>query len=587
MKIKYYKILILLPIYFINNTSYANPPPYSIDNVKEFSSGEVFRNFTKYKIVLSDSDNNLNTNTTIKNITLCSKNKCYNSPNIKNINIKNMLDGKPNDNSLIYLIPRSETIESVYFEPIGGSKDTILGNVKITNPSNLNITTLPHNIDIFINLNKKNNIFSPYYASSMFNTPEAINIFYDKNIGINSDLHYKTKITIPKNALPNSQIFNVFANNDGNNYPSIDIYPNVKFQIPISLKRKFIDSSLINELSTVLNVKKTPLAATIASKQKTVDISENIISLSSSGFVSSSNLEQNKLNTSSRASEETCGAQLTRLRSELIAQTSSSGVVKIDYCTNKPPYIHIALINKLHKSRNFMIEHEKTYIDPFDPSATVSLTPLHKLDYLNNLAPSAIVSMNGFTWEGAPGTIGNTGGRPKGYVSSIKDWDSKVKNTRPIGINRKMGGTVIEGSYPGSDDGLKFIMHHKNGSPTVVFSEARKVAGAGYPLMENVVSTSTSILKNNVCNTGNTDRWSTVGATDSIMLMISSTSSKESNSADLCEIFRAFGITNALRLDGGGSTAMIINNKLLNPNTGSKRIVFGEMRHIPYSLKIH
>jgi len=71
------------------------------------------------------------------------------------------------------------------------------------------------------------------------------------------------------------------------------------------------------------------------------------------------------------------------------------------------------------------------------------------------------------------------------------------------------------------------------------------------------------------------------------MLMISSTSSKESNSADLCEIFRAFGITNALRLDGGGSTAMIINNKLLNPNTGSKRIVFGEMRHIPYSLKIH
>lgn len=91
-----------------------------------------------------------------------------------------------------------------------------------------------------------------------------------------------------------------------------------------------------------------------------------------------------------------------------------------------------------------MIEHEKTYIDPFDPSATVSLTPLHKLDYLNNLAPSAIVSMNGFTWEGAPGTIGNTGGRPKGYVSSIKDWDSKVKNTRPIGINRKMGGLLLK-----------------------------------------------------------------------------------------------------------------------------------------------
>jgi len=40
-------------------------------------------------------------------------------------------------------------------------------------------------------------------------------------------------------------------------------------------------------------------------------------------------------------------------------------------------------------------------------------------------------------------------------------------------------------------------------------------------------------------------------------------------------------------LDGGRSTGMMINNQLLNPNTGSKRVVFGDMRHIPYALKIY
>lgn len=105
--------------------------------------------------------------------------------------------------------------------------------------------------------------------------------------------------------------------------------------------------------------------------------------------------------------------------------------------------------------------------------------------------------------------------------------------------------------------------------------------------MENVVSSSTSIIKNNVCNAGSTDRWSSVGAIDSIMLMISTASDKESNSASFFSIYQAFGITNALRLDGGGSTGMMINNNLLNPNTGSKRVIFGEMRYIPYALKIY
>jgi hypothetical protein len=587
---KYQKINLILVGFIASTFSYANPLPYKVNTVKEFKSGNISKDLAKYRIVLSESTNSSNFSNSVKNITLCSQKNCYNSPTSKNLNIKNMLDGKPDENSLVYLIPRSEIIKTIYFEPTNNTNETISGNVSIKNPTDLSITELKHDVDIFINLKKDKNSLIPYYASSMFNTSEAKNVFYDNTIGLNSEVDYKTRIVIPKNSLITSQIFNIYVNNDGNIYPSIDIYPKVDFRIPINITRKQINNEITNSLSTILKITQSPSD----SKYKELAANDNnTLSINSSGFISSSTLQPNnysKANISTRAATETCGEYLTRLRTQLISQTSSTGVLKIDYCVDKPPYVHIALINKLHKNVEYMIEHQKTYIDPMDPSSTVFLTPMYKLNFFNNSAPSALVSMNGFTWDGPPGIIANTGGRPLGYVASIRGYNNNTDTVYPIGVNRKMGGTVKAGAYPGPSDGNKFVMLQKTGSPKVSFFDANKVGaalGTSSKGMENVVSSSTSIIKNNVCNSGNIDRWSSVGAIDSVMVMISTASDKESNSADFCTIYRALGITNALRLDGGGSTGMMINNQLLNPNTGSKRVVFGDMRHIPYALKIY
>jgi hypothetical protein len=586
---KYQKINFILIGLVASTFSHAGPPPYKVNTVEEFKSGNISKDLAKYRIVLSESTNSSNISSIVKNVTLCSQKKCYNSPASKNLNLKNMLDGKPDDNSLVYLIPRSEIIKTIHFEPVNNTNKTISGNVSIENPTDLSITELKHNVDIFVNLRKEGNIFIPDYASSMFNTSEAINVFYDKNIGLNSELHYRTKIVIPKYSLPNSQIFNIYVNNDGNLYPSVDIYPKVDFQIPINVIRKPVDNEITNSLSKILKITKSP---TDSKFQKAVT-NEDTLSINSSGFISSSTLQPNsysKANISTRAATETCGEYLTRLRTQLISQTSSTGVLKIDYCVDKPPYVHIALINKLHKNVEYIIEHDKPYIDPMDPSSTVYLTPMHKLSFFNNTAPSALVSMNGFTWDGPPGIIANTGGRPLGYVASLRGYSNNTNTVYPIGVNRKMGGTVTAGAYPGPSDGNKFVMLQKTGSPKVSFFEANKVGpalGTSSKGMENVISSSTSIIKNNVCNAGSTDRWSSVGAIDSIMVMVSTASDRESNSANFCAIYKAFGITNALRLDGGGSTGMMINNKLLNPNTGAKRVLFGEMRYIPYALKIY
>ena len=341
--------------------------------------------------------------------------------------------------------------------------------------------------------------------------------------------------------------------------------------------------------------KSAPLASSKLSNVSTLQdktTTEDTLSINNTGFISSSSRENSssrnvRSSISTLATTETCGAELARLSKQLISQTSTSGVVNIDLCKNKPPYVHIALINKLHPKIGYLVEHEPATTQPLDPSSSVLAVPMYRLDAFNSIIPRAIVSINGFTWDGPPGIIPNTLGRPLGYVSSSKTYDNKVDKVKPIGINRKMGGTVLLNTYPGSEDGKKFVMHHRIGSSKVAFFESSKILGAFSGGPENVVSSSTSILKNNTCNSGSVDRWSSIGASDALMVMISTASDKESNSADFCEIYRAFGITNALRLDGGGSTSMIVNNKLLNPNTGSKRVVFGEMRHIPYALKAY
>lgn len=213
---KYQKINLILVGFIASTFSYANPLPYKVNTVKEFNSGNISKDLAKYRIVLSESTNSSNFSNSVKNITLCSQKNCYNSPTSKKLNIKNMLDGKPDENSLVYLIPRSEIIKTIYFEPTNNTNETISGNVSIKNPTDLSITELKHDVDIFINLKKDKNSLIPYYASSMFNTSEAKNVFYDNTIGLNSEVDYKTRIVIPKNSLVTSQIFNIYVNNDGN-----------------------------------------------------------------------------------------------------------------------------------------------------------------------------------------------------------------------------------------------------------------------------------------------------------------------------------------------------------------------------------
>lgn len=571
-----------------NSFAISNTQSYQTKNSEERSVGLV-----KYNMVISDIVDSYNVK--VKDIVLCSRTQCYKPMDLKTFNIIRNKNGKGNETTS-YLIPRTEIIDRISFLPsTNNGKNTIAGTISIKDPIDLKLTEQKYDMDIFVTLDK--NI--PLYAVSMFRSPDTVNIFYDPRTEVISNLPEKLKLKIEKNALSHPQIFNIFINNEGRNYPSVDIYPKVQFMVPISLTAKSSDPSIYYDLQKLFD-KKLPIFSPSAknenimsqqTKSSSLESDERTISLISSGFINNYRIENATQNSSkmlqmAATSTETCAEEITRRRSELISQTSSNGVVKIDFCVNKPPYVHIALINKLHPSTHFQVEHAV----PLNTAYNVWGVPMHRLNTIAyDLGSKAKVAMNGFTWYGPPGVIALTPGFPLGYVKSGYHLDatSPTPEWLSIGINRQQGGFVTYGSLKGLSDGNKFIMKHIVGSPNVTFLESKKLDGIANPkLRETIISSSTSIIKNNVCSAGSNDRWSAIGATDQLMVMISSVSDKKSNSSEFCSIYQAFTIGNALRMDGGSSTAMIINGNLLNPNVGTDRFIMGQLRYITYGLKV-
>ena len=70
------------------------------------------------------------------------------------------------------------------------------------------------------------------------------------------------------------------------------------------------------------------------------------------------------------------------------------------------------------------------------------------------------------------------------------------------------------------------------------------------------------------------------------MIFVSSTSGSQTTAAELCSVFQAMGVANAILMDGSGSAALTIDGFLKNPLTNVNFIRFGSARYIPYALKV-
>ena len=103
----------------------------------------------------------------------------------------------------------------------------------------------------------------------------------------------------------------------------------------------------------------------------------------------------------------------------------------------------------------------------------------------------------------------------------------------------------------------------------------------------NVLSSSTSVVKRGNCGDDNfRSRWSAFGAGPGEIVMISSAKDTTTTAPEMCQVFQAFDIQNAIRMDGGPSASMMITNELTNPLTLWNYTKYGPMRYLAYGVRM-
>lgn len=69
------------------------------------------------------------------------------------------------------------------------------------------------------------------------------------------------------------------------------------------------------------------------------------------------------------------------------------------------------------------------------------------------------------------------------------------------------------------------------------------------------------------CSSTPSNRWSILGTSSTHLVLLSTTDEDEANGTELCSVLNAYGVSDAIRLDGGHSAGIVSGGALLNPLT--------------------
>lgn len=420
--------------------------------------------------------------------------------------------------------------------------------------------------------------FIPVDAASNYFNRESETVFYQPNSLTVAKLSFATTFSIPAHALSRPQVFSVGIHNVGEKYPKVDIYPPVALSKPATVIISAIP--LKPRLSTGSDDSSVPRigrygAIDLSQGRGTGSVKAVTLKINVTGILEpaiSENVEKSSVTQgvplSAAQSSMTCAQYLAQpliigLINLMAAQT---GAVRILPCEKIPPFIHMVYINTADPRIKYFIPYTLGK-DSGNNGPTLALTKISSF-------PSSLVAINGFTWSGDKGIIPGGIGKADGIVRSAGV---------ALGDNILGGGTQCSTCKL---DNTQFVMAYSSDKANPAFFTATNVQDLG-AYTNNVVSSTTSVVKSGSCNTpGGTNRWSAAGASNGRMLLVSSTTSGVTTGADLCAVFKALLINNAVRLDGGPSASMIVGGNILNPLEGLDYLKYGSMRPIAYPLAI-
>ncbi|MFC0134398.1 phosphodiester glycosidase family protein [Massilia eurypsychrophila] len=581
-------ILPLLFLLLISPVHGAQRLPSYPEPVQAYTAGmNLPENVARLKISVFSESSIGEKNVRLGSLVVCSAIACYRPETPTYFNLQDT-SGKTNKPIADFQIPVS-TINEIYFTDVNGGA-VVTGSIKLE-PA-LKLEKGFHGAEVMLILSKQGignqTKFQPARSSSVMIAKTSTSVYYSPYSEAVVTLPLGVTLTIPKDALSAPQIFSVNVHDTGDKFPMVDIYPYVTLKKPAILESQII----IRALEPASKVGRTPSPSpsgvstnSIKSNAITRDAPQSfrktifktgVIKSSSSFDGGSAGIAASSTSALATTSTSSCASILGDPLNQTIinnALTQGNGVVYINWCENIPPYAHIAITN-LNDSR---IRYSIPTV--LDPAPSPWIQDYVMLKQITEGAGYSIVKVNGTVWTGDEGTSANQHGRINGFFISTQSYSL---GSNVAGGGNGQGHPTYDGpkfamtiTYSGPPYGINFGMGYQSLPPPYIGDYA------------NMISSSTSVVKDGVCATAGTEnRWSAVGASGGRMMMISSTSDGTTSAAELCPLFLTMQMPNALRLDGGPSTAMVIDNALKNPNTGLAYFKYGNMRRIAFPLRI-
>ena len=261
----------------------------------------------------------------------------------------------------------------------------------------------------------------------------------------------------------------------------------------------------------------------------------------------------------------TCSQRLAANRSTHFSRMTSNAGLLISDCTDVPPYVHIILIN-LSYAINSGLVRPRLIIPATWYQGTTTFVLKTITDQANSVG--AFAAVNGFQWTGDDGSSDGTGqARGTLYINGARMSPAYTGAEAILGFTGQSGGVTYGSLFSKPSGGTVNLGSYS----------------------WNAVPTTTSVIKNGVCNLsspgGETTRYSAMGIGQGLLALVSSVSDYSTTPYELCSVYEGLNMLDgAILLDGSSAAGMFWLGSHINPVTGASSLYWGSARHIAYGV---
>ena len=393
-------------------------------------------------------------------------------------------------------------------------------------------------------------------------------LFYDPAQPLQQDLGHGVHLTLPAGALATPTMFIVGV------HPGIDAYPLVNIVPDLPLNSTATLTLQPQDVRRYQRWMPDPPERTTRAQPRTLQLSRTGIvidgQLREGGELQAMGGLVQRIIGKPRTLDPCLHSLTDPETRRKIAEQARQGISLPQGCRFVPPYVHIAVT-------------EGSDAAPMQTELVFRTGPDELQLFRLEAVKGFTVLINGFLWHGDPGTGAGQGGWAIGYARGLDVGDGSGRLT--IGDNtwqKRTPGQLQQQAQRTAGTGRKRVVRFATDQRQSSW-DTRTDAQSNWPDTPVVLSSSTSIVRDGQCaQDALTTRWSAFG-TDGKgrSVFISSTSQGRTHVDELCRVFLALGIPNAIRLDGGPSATMTIEGRLLNPLVSlSHLMAFGPARYV-------